>query len=97
MPELRRDQFLVERMLRSAGDRQIAAAGERDDLQRILQALPPSTFPGTTVNASTFSSGEFRASRMAIASSMPGSVSMMTRCGSAAVDVKIRITNTGTK
>src|SRR5580700_464577 len=36
------------------------------------------TLPGTTVSARTSSSGEFRASRIASASSVPGSVSMIT-------------------
>src|SRR5580692_2491456 len=36
------------------------------------------TLPGTTVRARTSSSGEFRARRMASASSVPGSVSMIT-------------------
>src|SRR5271169_138739 len=41
------------------------------------------TLPGTTVRARTSSSGEFRASRMASASSVPGSVSIITFLGAA--------------
>src|SRR5208337_4695514 len=43
------------------------------------------TFPGTTVRARTSISGEFSASIIAIASSVPGSVSMITFRGPAAV------------
>ena len=39
------------------------------------------TLPGTTVSARTSSSGEFSASRMASASSVPGSVSIITFLG----------------
>lgn len=39
------------------------------------------TLPGTTVNARTSNSGEFKASRIASASSVPGSVSMITFLG----------------
>src|ERR1700678_2470705 len=45
-----------------------------------------STLPGTTVRARTSSSGEVSASMMAMASSVPGSVSMMTFWGPAAGD-----------
>ena len=41
VPELRRDQLLIQRMLRSAGHRQIASPGERHQLERVLQTLPP--------------------------------------------------------
>src|SRR5882757_1073663 len=41
------------------------------------------TFPGTTVNARTSNSGEFSASMIAIASSVPGSVSIITFRGPA--------------
>src|SRR5215472_2513996 len=43
------------------------------------------TFPGTTVSARTSNSGEFSASMMAMASSVPGSVSMITFRGAAEV------------
>jgi len=39
VPELRRDQLLKERMLGSSGDRNIAAIGQLDHAQRILQPL----------------------------------------------------------
>ncbi len=39
MPELGRDQFLKEGMLRSGGDWNVATVGERNHPQRILQAL----------------------------------------------------------
>jgi len=42
------------------------------------------TLPATGVRASTFSSGEFSARKMASASSVPGSVSIMTRRGDGA-------------
>jgi hypothetical protein len=47
------------------------------------------TLPGTTVNARTSSSGEFNASMIAIASSVPGSVSMITLRGPAGAIVAI--------
>ena len=39
VPELGRDELLKERMLRPGGDRNVAAVGERNHPQRILQAL----------------------------------------------------------
>ena len=39
MPELGGDEFLKQRVLRAAGDGDIAAIGERSQLERILQTL----------------------------------------------------------
>jgi hypothetical protein len=41
MPVLSRYQFLIERVLRTASYHDVAAAGQRRDLQRVLQALTP--------------------------------------------------------
>src|SRR2546428_8581198 len=48
-------------------------------LNRLRVACSTGTFPQTVVIATTSSSGERKASRIASASSTPGSVSMMTR------------------
>src|SRR5437867_13277008 len=48
-------------------------------LNRLRVACSTGTFPQTVVIATTSSSGERRARRIASASSTPGSVSMMTR------------------
>ena len=46
VPELRRDQLLIQRMLCSARHRQVAAPGKRNDFQRILQTLTPVDISG---------------------------------------------------
>ena len=79
VPEFRGDQFLKQRMLRAAGHGNIAAFGQRHDASAHFPGPAVAvTLPGTTVSARTSSSGEFSASIMASASSVPGSVSMIT-------------------
>src|SRR5690349_3838290 len=55
------------------------------------------TFPGTTVRACTANSGELRASMMAMASSVPGSVSMITLRGPAAAAEAVAHSSQATK
>ena len=40
MPVLRGNQFLIQRMLRPCRDRNVAASGERNNLQCVFQSLP---------------------------------------------------------
>ena len=71
-PELSRNQLLIQRMLdagRSPRPAHRAPPASDTSFSAFSRPCAASTFPGATVNASTFSSGECNASRIAMAAS----------------------------
>jgi hypothetical protein len=84
MPEQGGNQFLKKGVERAGGDRNVTAIGKGDHAQGVIQSIFKVTLPGTTVMARTSNSGEFKASLMARASSVPGSVSIIAFLAAAA-------------
>jgi len=83
VPELGGDQLLKERMLSAGGDGDVTAIGQGDHAQGVIETLLGSDVSGDDGDRADVEFGELRASMMAMASSVPGSVSMMILRGAA--------------
>ena len=82
MPEFRSDELLIERMFGAASDRNVAAVGEAHELQGVLESLLGDDVARNYGERFDLEFGRIQGKQIASASSVPGSVSIMTRRGS---------------